>query len=68
MKALGDYIHSKGLKFGIYSDAGRKTCGDVREASGMNIKMHCNMPAGEWIILNTIGVIRKTSILEELTT
>lgn len=27
MKALGDYIHSKGLKFGIYSDAGAKTCG-----------------------------------------
>jgi alpha-galactosidase len=27
MKALGDYIHSKGLKFGIYSDAGRQTCG-----------------------------------------
>ena len=26
MKALGDYIHSKGLKFGIYSDAGEKTC------------------------------------------
>src|ERR1700739_1717048 len=22
MKTLGDYIHSKGLKFGIYSDAG----------------------------------------------
>jgi len=27
MKALGDYIHSKGLKLGIYSDAGSKTCG-----------------------------------------
>ena len=27
MKALADYIHSKGLKFGIYSDAGWKTCG-----------------------------------------
>jgi alpha-galactosidase len=27
MKALADYIHSKGLKFGIYSDAGRMTCG-----------------------------------------
>jgi alpha-galactosidase len=27
MKALGDYIHSLGLKFGIYSDAGWKTCG-----------------------------------------
>jgi alpha-galactosidase len=26
MKALADYIHSKGLKFGIYSDAGWKTC------------------------------------------
>ena len=27
IKALADYIHSKGLKFGIYSDAGRQTCG-----------------------------------------
>ncbi len=27
IKALADYIHSKGLKFGIYSDAGRRTCG-----------------------------------------
>jgi len=26
MKAVGDYIHSVGLKFGIYSDAGEKTC------------------------------------------
>ena len=26
MKALADYVHSKGLKFGIYSDAGTKTC------------------------------------------
>jgi alpha-galactosidase len=26
MKALGDYIHSKGLKFGIYSDGGTGTC------------------------------------------
>jgi alpha-galactosidase len=26
MKALGDYIHSLGLKFGVYSDAGSKTC------------------------------------------
>jgi alpha-galactosidase len=27
MKALADYVHSKGLKIGIYSDAGWKTCG-----------------------------------------
>jgi alpha-galactosidase len=26
MKALADYIHSKGLKFGLYSCAGLKTC------------------------------------------
>ena len=26
IKALADYVHSKGLKFGIYSDAGLKTC------------------------------------------
>ncbi|SNR97369.1 glycoside hydrolase family 27 protein [Hymenobacter mucosus] len=27
MKALADYVHSKGLKLGIYSDAGSQTCG-----------------------------------------
>ncbi|UKJ08900.1 glycoside hydrolase family 27 protein [Solitalea lacus] len=26
MKSLVDYVHSKGLKFGIYSDAGTATC------------------------------------------
>ena len=28
MKALGDYIHSKGLKFGIYTSPGPTTCAD----------------------------------------
>lgn len=27
MKALADYVHSKGLKLGIYSDAAQLTCG-----------------------------------------
>ena len=27
MKALGDYLHARGLKFGIYSCAGTETCG-----------------------------------------
>ena len=27
IKALADYVHSRGLKFGLYSDAGTKTCG-----------------------------------------
>ncbi len=26
IRALADYVHSKGLKFGLYSDAGTKTC------------------------------------------
>ncbi|MFJ4682611.1 glycoside hydrolase family 27 protein [Streptomyces sp. NPDC088789] len=29
MKALADYVHSKGMKFGIYSSAGIKTCGGL---------------------------------------
>ena len=28
IKVLADYVHSKGLKLGIYSDAGTMTCGD----------------------------------------
>ena len=27
LKALGDYMHSRGVKFGIYSDEGTMTCG-----------------------------------------
>lgn len=34
MKALADYIHSKGLKFGIYSDAGDKTCAERPGSNG----------------------------------
>lgn len=28
MKALGDYLHERGFKFGLYSCAGTRTCGD----------------------------------------
>ena len=34
MKALADYVHSKGLKLGIYSDAGDKTCGGYPGGNG----------------------------------
>jgi alpha-galactosidase len=34
MKALGDYIHSKGLKFGIYSSPGAKTCAKYEGSLG----------------------------------
>jgi alpha-galactosidase len=29
IKAVADYVHSKGLKFGIYTSAGTKTCNDA---------------------------------------
>ena len=29
LKPVADYIHEKGLKAGIYSDAGRNTCGSM---------------------------------------
>jgi len=34
MKALGDYIHKKGLKFGIYSSPGPKTCAGYEGSYG----------------------------------
>jgi alpha-galactosidase len=34
MKALADYIHSKGLKFGIYSGPGPKSCGGQTASYG----------------------------------
>ena len=34
IKALADYVHSKGLKFGIYSDAGCQTCGGMPGSLG----------------------------------
>ncbi len=34
IKALADYVHSKGLKIGIYSDAGLKTCGGKPGSQG----------------------------------
>jgi alpha-galactosidase len=34
MKALGDYLHSKGFKFGIYNCAGDRTCADYPGGRG----------------------------------
>lgn len=34
MKAVADYVHSKGLKLGIYSDAGTQTCGGMPGSLG----------------------------------
>ena len=34
IKALADYVHAKGLKFGLYSDAGSLTCGGRPGSAG----------------------------------
>ncbi|KAL4512006.1 hypothetical protein ABPG72_012851 [Tetrahymena utriculariae] len=38
MKALADYVHSKGLKFGLYSDAGEYTCQKRPGSLGYEVK------------------------------
>src|SRR5947209_485217 len=40
IKPVADYVHSLGLKFGIYSDAGAKTCQD-RKSTRLN-SSHAN--------------------------
>jgi len=35
LKAVGDYLHSKGFKFGIHSCAGTKTCAGLCTSRGM---------------------------------
>jgi alpha-galactosidase len=60
MKNLSDYIHGKGLKFGLYTDVGVKTCGgqpgsyghecqDAQQFAAWGVDWlkedHCNLPA-----------------------
>src|SRR5579859_8037464 len=49
IKALADYIHSKGLKFGLYSDAGTKTCAGRPGSRGHESQDAANTQPGEWI-------------------
>ncbi|MGV8877731.1 MAG: glycoside hydrolase family 27 protein [Sphingobacteriaceae bacterium] len=56
MKSLADYIHSRNLKVGIYTDAGKNTCGSVydndKKGLGVGIFGHiaadCNLYFKEW--------------------
>ncbi|KUJ64066.1 alpha-galactosidase [Streptomyces albus subsp. albus] len=36
IKAVADYVHAKGLKFGIYTSAGTKTCNALGFPGGLN--------------------------------
>lgn len=66
MKAVADYIHSKGLKAGIYSDAGGNTCGSLwdKDMNGvgvglydMNVRMPtCFLTSGNSTLLRLIIV------------
>lgn len=42
MKALADYIHSKKLKAGIYTDAGKNTCGSMydNDVKGVGVGLY----------------------------
>ena len=42
LKPVAEYIHSKGLKAGIYSDAGRNTCGSMfnGDATGKGVGLY----------------------------
>lgn len=56
MKALADYVHRKGLKAGIYTDAGANTCGSIwdndKNGVGVGIYGHieqdCNQFFNQW--------------------
>ena len=48
-KALTDYIHGLGLKFGIYSSPGATTCGGHVAVISMRKLMPGLGNAGEWI-------------------
>lgn len=39
MKAVADYIHAKGLKAGIYSDAGINTCASMWDQDTIGVGM-----------------------------
>jgi len=73
MKVVADYVHSKGLKFGIYTDRGDKTCAG-RPASGGHETIDaqtfadwgvdylkedsCNAPGDHQIAFNQYGSMR----------
>ncbi len=56
MRSLADYIHSKGLKAGIYTDAGKNTCGSIydKDPNGFGVGIYgyvekdCALFFNEW--------------------
>jgi len=56
MRTMVDYIHSKGLKAGIYSDAGTNTCGSIWDKDSLGVgagmyghwKNDCDLFFNDW--------------------
>ena len=57
MKELGNYIHSKGLKFGIYTSAGVKTCQGLRVVMATKSRTCANLHLGVWTSSRWTGVV-----------
>ncbi len=59
MKALADYVHSKGLKFGLYGDAGPNTCASIwenpKETGGIGVGFYNNEERDMELYFNTWG-------------
>lgn len=54
MKTLTNYIHSKGLKAGIYTDAGKNTCGSVwdNDSNGIGAGLYDHEESDLYRMLN----------------
>ena len=61
MKALADYVHSKGLKIGIYSGPGPRTCGGYPAATSTRSRTRRPTPHGASTISNTTCAATTTS-------
>lgn len=55
MRLLGEYIHSKGLKYGVYSDAGEKTC--AGRPGSLGYEKQDAMMYAEWEVSRAVLVI-----------
>jgi alpha-galactosidase len=49
MKALGDFVHSKGLKIGIYSSPGQRPAQSMKAVWGTKFRTREHTPRGESI-------------------
>ncbi|CAN1275269.1 unnamed protein product [Linum perenne] len=57
IKALADYVHAKGLKLGIYSDAGSKTCSNLMPGSLGHEEQDAKTFAS-WIMLQGVDYLK----------